>query len=95
MRTCVLVLAIDLALFFFNLFFFCPSLNTNNPVLSERSVEDAKESVGTYNNLFEADFSVSLQCSGHNQLEVKLFKIGLGKKHLSYFPRLFFLCVTF
>lgn len=76
----VYLLSLSLLLLFF------PSLNATNPEA------DTKKLVSIYNDLFEAAFSVSLQCSGYNQLEVKLFKIGvLGKKKLSYFPRPFFL----
>lgn len=64
------LLSLSLLLLFF------PSLNANNPEA------DTKKLVSIYNDLFEAAFSVSLQCSGYNQLEVKLFKIGvLGKKN--------------
>lgn len=43
-----------------------------------------------YNDLFEADIRVSLQYGGYNQPEVKLFKIGLGEKHL--ISQIFFFC---
>lgn len=67
--------------------FFFPSLNATNPEA------DTKKLVSIYNDLFEAAFSVSLQCSGYNQLEVKLFKIGvLGEKKIKLFSQTFFFC---
>lgn len=65
----------------------------NNQMLSERMTPGNWGD--RYNDLFEADVSVSLRYSGYNQLEVKLFKIGVGGKTFKLFPRLFFGGATF
>lgn len=72
---------------------FSPLLMANNQMLSERMTPGNWGD--RYNDLFEADVSVSLCYSGYNQLEVKLFKIGVGGKTFKLFPRLFFGGATF
>lgn len=63
-------------------FFFPPHwMLTTQPWVTEWE-DDSRRWVDIYNDLFEADIRVSLQYGGYNQPEVKLFKIGLGVKHL-------------
>jgi len=88
-RASVLALASALALFFQS--FLLLSLHTNNPVRSERTT---LRNWWVYIMTCLKQTSVSaLQCSGYNQLEVKLFRIGFGEKTIQVIsPDFFFFC---